>query len=137
MLRILLILIIVTCSGCASYLTLEGSRDIVKQRKAYQTKDAKLIEMVRLGDNGVGMAIDVGNLEAIKERPWMQLGAGLLDTATILGLKYGIDSVTERNESPDLTINVNGNENNTSVIVGEGNTTTANPAYNSYNAGGE
>ena len=124
-------------SGCASYMVYKNSEQKVAARKAFARGDQAAIKAIQLGNNGVGIGIDVSNWETLKEQPLLQLGAAILDAGMIYGGYKGVESLNEDSSDHGTTININGDKNNTTIVNGDGNTTTVTPNLDSNNTTGE
>jgi len=129
----------ISVTGCMSGAVLKESRERVAVRQLEARGDDAAIRAWRAGD-AVGIGIDVSNLEALKEQPWRQAGAALLDAAMAYGAYEGIKALDdELNDSSSsrasdegsgggLNITVTGDANtiNTVNTVGDSNTNTSN-----------
>jgi hypothetical protein len=129
---ILLVSAMLIMQGCVSQRVLEGSERRVAMRKAQITNNQPAIKALKLGEDTVGLGIDVTNLEALKERPFLQIGAALADALIAWGTYEGIKALEEElndddkkaqaeiNSSADGNINIDieGSEN-TTIIVNE------------------
>ena len=133
--------IMVVSNGCMSYMSYQSSADQIKKErilasgnqvamKAIQNGvDADVaIRAIPVGD-GAGIGIDVANLDALTKNPLRQLGAALLDAATIYGVFLGVEEIQNHNDSedskpvtPQITSTSAGGDINTVNITGEGNT---------------
>lgn len=114
-----IILISLMSSGCMSYMVMENSKkEIKRSRSAIQAQD--------LGNGAVGIGFDVGNLEALKEHPWKQLGAAIVDAGLLYGgyvaVKELDDDSGSSSDKSDNNIIVNGNGNVTTIVQGNNNT---------------
>jgi len=109
-------------SGCASYAVYKGSEKQVATKKALASGDEAAIRAVQLGD-GVGVGIDVSNIEALTERPWLQLGAAVLDAVSLYAANEGIKAL---NDDGDTIVEDNTPSNasggDTIIVTGDGNT---------------
>jgi len=126
-------------NGCASYLSYKASKNEIAQNRIAASGDKDAIRAVNLGvapveairaikiDNGVGISVDISNLDALTEHPLRQLGAALLDAALTYGAYQGIQSLNAGGDSNveniNTTLNVN-NADHTSVTVDNSHTTT-------------
>jgi len=125
----ILIAIMTLGSGCVSHYVLEGSRARVAMRRAIISNDERAIRAIKLGEDAVGVGIDVSNWEAIKERPLLQAGAALADAGILYGTYYGIkymdDELDSDDNNPDAEKAAGGGNNtsghDTIVINGDGN----------------
>lgn len=126
------VLILTMMSGCLSSMVYNDSKKKIYTRKAILSNNQRAIRAVQLGDGGVGIGIDVSNLEALSEQPWLQLGAAAGDAALIWGTYQGVKSITDNSShNGDTTsgrdnVNVNGDGN--TVNVGNSKTDTDNSA---------
>jgi hypothetical protein len=111
-------------TGCASYMVYKGSQRQVGLRKAILSGNERAIRAINLGENAVGLGIDISNWEVLSERPFYQLGAAILD----LGVTYGatvladeLSSSGSSDKSNDINVNAGGDSN---LIIGNGNNIT-------------
>ena len=124
-------LIVVSMSGCVSSLVYDSSKKKVMTRKAILSNNATAIRAVQLSNGGVGIGIDVSNLEALTEQPLLQAGAAVADAALMWGAYEGVKSITDNSSHSSTTtsgrdnVNVNGNGN--TVNVGNSKTDTTSP----------
>jgi len=122
--------IMVFANGCMSYAVYKGSQRKVAERKALASGNEAAVKAIRLGDDGVGVGIDVTNLEALTERPWLQLGAALLDAAIVYGTKEAVDSLNSKEDDSNnagagsVNISVSGSDDTTINVNTERDTTT-------------
>ena len=77
-------------------------------------KDPEAIRAVQI-DDGMGIGIDVTNWEAIKEQPFMQAIAAILDAGIIIGSKEAIDKMSKQGQ-PSINMNLN-NSNNDQINI--------------------
>ena len=130
-------LMIPLVAGCLSQNVLEGSRQRVALRKANQienpVKRDRAIKAIDLGDGGVGVGIDVTNMEALKERWALQLGAALGDAGMIYGGYLLLDELEKELNDSNTTFadgpngggaGGNNSGNDTIIVNGDGNITT-------------
>jgi len=105
--------------GCVSKMVFDGSKQQVALRKATITNNETAIKAIKLGDDGVGVGIDVSNWEALKERPWKQAGAAILDAIIISVAKDAIDNLNKDSGSGgDANVNISVSESDdTSISV--------------------
>jgi hypothetical protein len=109
-------------SGCCSYMVMEGSKDQVARRRVLASGNDAAIKAVDMGAGYAAIGIDVGNIEALTERPLLQLGAALLDAAIILGLNEGAKMINEADDDDKGGVTVSGDDNSVTVIQGDDNT---------------
>lgn len=114
-----LVMLAISTSGCLSYMVMEQSRQKVALRKAIQTNNEAAIRAIRLGDDGVGVGINVLALEALTEQPLKQLGAALGDALIIWGAYEGVQSINGDNN--DTSNQDSGRDSNTISVNGNGN----------------
>jgi hypothetical protein len=112
-------------TGCLSVWSESCSRDELTLKKAVLSNNEQAIRAVRLGDNGVGFGIDIGNLEALKYHPVRQIFAAVGDAALLYGAYEGVKSITDNSshngdESSDSSSA--GRDNNDITVNGDGNT---------------
>lgn len=97
------------CSGCASMLAVSSHDSNVNTR-------AKVLHAQPLGNNGVGVGVDLlglntGYFSAWKDQPGMMAGATGLDLITTLGALFMIQKSQESEKSGGaVTITGNGNQ---------------------------
>ena len=113
--------------GCCSYMVMEGSKKRVALRKATIAGDQVAIKAIRLGSDGVGIGIDVTNLEALKERPLLQIGAAILDAGIVYGMYEGLAAIDDDNKDEDdgngINIDVqNSSDVDVNIVNGDNNT---------------
>jgi len=118
-----MISVLVTISGCFSPMVYRESVNKVALRKAILANNQPAIQAIRLGDNGVGLGINVLSLEAITEQPLKQLGAALGDAALIWagyeGVRYAGDQLNG-SDSKDAPSNSSDNGGHTTSVVVNG-----------------
>lgn len=123
-----MVVVSLATSGCLSYNTLKTSNSEINQRKA--------IVAQQLGDDGVGIGVNLLSWEALKEHPWKQLWAAFGDALMLWGANEAKkqiekfiedkndndnedDSDSPKSSAPDTdnphTVNING-DNNTIII---------------------
>jgi hypothetical protein len=128
---ILAIFVILNTSSCLSYNTLKQSNQEINQRNARNAIVAQ-----KLGDDGVGIGVNLLDLEALGLHPWKQLLSACGDALMVWGAseatKYVQKELNNDNEdnaeskggipesssSGDNNITING-DNNSVVINGE------------------
>ena len=125
---ILLVGLVLTSSGCASYLSYKSSqRELMGKRVAASGNDAA-IKAYANGDS-VGIGVNVLAIESIKEHPWRQLGAAVLDVGLLYAANEGIKSVNDnKNNSASgdtsVQVDVSGSDNLVTVFTDANDTTT-------------
>ena len=104
----------VLSSGCASMLVASSSKDKVQRRA---------IVAQQLPGGGVGIGIDLLSWDVLTEQPVMQLGAAVIDAATLYGGYLGVKSLQDQTAHKNKTtaVVVTGNGNNTTIVNGDGN----------------
>lgn len=119
-------------NGCVSHMVMEGSRKQIAMQRAVISGDDAAIKAIRLGDNGAGIGIDISNLDAILERPLLQIGAALTDAALIYAAREIVDAIEEGLEDDsgkeDIVknnIQINGDGNDVVIIDGYDNDSNA------------
>jgi len=117
-------------SGCCSYAVLKDSQKKIAYRRAVAEGNDVAIKAIPMGD-GVGLGIDISNIDALTEQPFMQLGAAILDLLIVYG---GYEALNNDGGSKDdqggIQLTVNGNENSVDLM-------TINGDNNDGNAGGD
>jgi len=109
---ILIILSITTLTtSCCSYLSVADSKEELIKRKVYASGDEVAIKAMNI--NGVAsVGVDISNWEAIKKHPFRQLGAALLDLATVYVADQSMKKLTENDNTetqpqpPTVIINI-------------------------------
>jgi len=144
LMSVLLVVILAMCSGCTSIWSLQCSKDEILRNRIMSSGDQGAIKALRSGvredvciravelDGGAGIGLDVGNLDALTEHPWRQLGAALLDAGMTYGAYLGAQALLDSNDDSEpvnqtvgrdvIQVQVDG-QNNT-VNVGDQTTTT-------------
>lgn len=121
--------ILLSGTGCASYMVYKESRSQVAMRKALITNNQQAIKSLQLGGDASGSGIAVTWMEAISERPWLQLGAGGVDALVAWGAYEGVKAIDGSNgsnseDSKGNKANNNTSGENTTIVQGDGNTVT-------------
>jgi len=117
-------MVLVYCSGCASYMVYKDSQKKVAYRHAVASKNEVAIKAIEMGNGGVGIGIDVTALDALKEQPLMQFFAAILDSGIIYAGYRGVEELNNNDDKhPNTTVIVSGDGNNTTVVNGDGDTT--------------
>ena len=108
----------VFASGCCSYTVLKDSKRRIAYRRAMAEGDEAVLRAVRLGEDGIGLGMDIGNFDALLEQPYTQFGALVLDAIMIYGSYEGIQKLKDdkddkdKDDRPIIQIIVNGEEVN-------------------------
>jgi hypothetical protein len=68
--------VVLSQSGCASYMVARSSQQQVSSRRAIEASQH---------DGGIAIGVNLLSLETLKERPILQIGAAILDAAAIYG----------------------------------------------------
>lgn len=134
--NILLIMLTMPLGGCASYLSMKYSEEEVQRSRIYASGDQKAIKAlsfgvpaesairaVKLDGDGVGIGLDVSNLQALTLHPFRQMGAAILDAGMLYGTYMGVSSMNSGNSGDSTqssgrdttTVNVNGDGNTVST----------------------
>lgn len=125
------VILVFSMSGCISGMVYNQSKQKVALRKAIVSNNTQAINAIKLGDDGVGIGINVLTWEALKEQPLKQFGAAIADALIMWGGYEGVRSLNDSNSGGGNNqdsgrdanqITVNGDNNN--VHVGEETTTT-------------
>jgi len=145
---------VVYMTGCASYMSYSASQNEIAKERILASGDVdaanalragvpakQAIHAVKLGNNGVGLAIDITSMDALKKHPWRQLGAGVLDAALMYGAYEGIDALDDDDDKPGnsgsgTSVNLTDSNNNTINIV-NGDNNDSNNDDNQASHGGE
>ena len=104
----LLLFITLISSSCCSYAVYKSSHRNVALRKATIANNGPAIRAVKMGGDGLGLGIDVSNIEALTERPWAQILAAVIDLVLMYGTYEGVKAVDPANNKGDVHIYVNG-----------------------------
>ena len=113
--KVILALVIASqLTGCASYLSYRSSvKGIATKRVMASGHQGALkamnsgvpaeqaLKAFTFGEDGIGLAVDISNMDAIKEHPYRQLGAGFLDLGTGWGIGEIYKSIKEHNDNDD------------------------------------
>ncbi len=103
-----LIMFIMFSSGCASVLM-------------YRHSEQKAIKAVRV-ENGAGVGVDLSALDVLSQHPFLQIFAAVIDGAILYaGYEALKEGDGQKNEQQMPVVSINGDRNNTSVILGTGN----------------
>ena len=130
-------------SGCASYMVMEGSKKRIAKRKYAQEVRRNPAIKAQVTEDGFMIGVDIANLEALQERPWLQLGAAILDGALGYGAYRAIDGMdggsSGGRSGDEVNVTVTGNEGDTSVNIntGDQNERVNNSDQSSEYSGGE
>lgn len=116
--------ILLNTNGCLSYNTLKQSNQEINQRKARGAIVAQ-----PLGNDGVGIGVDLLNLEALGEHPWKQLLSALGDALMVWGATEATKYVQKElnkdddddNAKSDVPSGLNGSDNGANNITINGN----------------
>jgi len=114
----------VSSSGCVSYLSYKDSQREIVGRRVAASGNENAIRAYAMGDT-VGIGINVLAYEALTEHPWRQLGAAILDAGTLWVLSEGIQELnSNRSKSRDSNgVTINGEGNNVTIVNNSDNTT--------------
>ena len=105
----LLLFITLIGSSCCSYAVYKGSHKNVALRKATLANNEPAIRAVTMGGDGLGLGIDVSNIETLTERPWVQVVAAIIDLALMYGTYEGVKAVDPANDNRgDINVYVMG-----------------------------
>lgn len=113
-------------SGCLSSWSLDSSKqELALQQhqmalqKAIMSNNETAIRAVQLDNGGVGIGVDISNLQALTQHPIRQLGAAVGDAALIWGAYEGVKSFTDNSSHSSTSgrdqVNVTGDGNNVNV----------------------
>lgn len=119
----LTVLLALSMTGCLSSMVYRDSEQKVALRKAVLSNNERAIQAIRLGDNGVGVGINVLALEAIKEQPIKQLGAAIGDALIIWGAYEGVTWAADEinGDNNESTKQDSGRDSNQITVTGDGN----------------
>lgn len=125
-----LALVILSQTGCFSYVAYDYNRKNAIVRKARLMNDDAAIKAVQLGNNGVGIGIDVTALESLGsvKALLLQTAAALGDAVVIGAAQEGLNSLNQSlsDKNNTLTINNNGDGYINVTITQNTSTTTIN-----------
>ena len=93
-----LLAIIINCGGCASYLAHQNSVRRVGLKRALAVKDPEVLRAVALGD-GIAVGIDVSNIDALLDEPWVKLFCGAIDAAIIYAAKEIVEDYNDKSSN--------------------------------------
>jgi len=116
-LKIMFIVAIIMLSGCASMYSVHSSRKELGEQS---------IRAVQVED-GVGIGVDISNLDAIKLHPWRQAGCAVVDAFTFYAVYEGINALEEedkKEEKEPQVIKDTDTSRDTIIVNGDNNTTT-------------
>jgi hypothetical protein len=130
-------------TGCASYMSMKSSEEEIQRGRVYASGDSRAIKAVNLGipatsairavkldGDGIGIGLDVSNLQALSLHPFRQVGAAVLDAGMLYGAYVGIDSLNSSKDSGNNTVggdqtSINGDGNTVNVRTSDESTTSA------------
>ena len=119
---IILLLICLINSGCASYLVYNNSREKIILRNAVNSKDNNAIKAIALNNGGAGIGIDIASCDTLTEQPFLQFMAALYDALTIYGGYKVEKSVAGSSSGHSLSsITISGQNNNVVIVNGDNN----------------
>jgi len=101
---ILLVAIMVASSGCASYMSQQASERELIGKRVKMSGDTGAIKAYNLGQNAVGIGIDVAFLESLTEHPVRQFLAALTDAAILYGIGYGVNELLDDSDDSGSTV---------------------------------
>jgi hypothetical protein len=144
LLVLVLCMIALFTSGCASYYSLSCSQDEIAKERIIASGNKDAIGAVNQGvpaaqalkvipiQGGAILAIDLLDWEVFIKHPIRQLLAAGAD----FGTGYGLYSLaTQKNkDKPSVQISVNGNGNTTTSNTGNNNSNMGNPDYSTDNS---
>ncbi len=137
-----MLVIMVLANSCASYAVYKKSERKVLTRRALAIGDQAAIKAVKLGDDGVGVGIDITKWDTLTEQPLLQLGAAILDAIIAYGAYNGVkaldDSVNNSAPSTESGVKItfsDSNYNTVNIINGDNN--NGNNDDNAISNGGE
>lgn len=119
-------------SGCLSYWSYKSAEDEIRRERVYASGDQNAIKNIRMGvsgenairamrigDDGVGIGIDVSNWQALTKHPVRQIGAAIVDAAMMYGAYEGVKSLSDSGNDDDKS-NYSAGDNST-INVNSGN----------------
>lgn len=100
-------------TGCLSNGVLQESKKKIALKKAISSDNQPAIRAIKLGDDGIGLGIDVGNLEALKEQLFKQIGAAIGDALIVWAGYEAANQIKGLNDnnSSGISITINGDGN--------------------------
>lgn len=134
-------------TGCTSVMSYKYSADEIAQKRILASGNKAATDAMRMGvspqsalkviplEGGAGLMLDITALDALSEHPWRQLGAAILDGAMTYGTYkfgenqgwWGSGNTSDVNDSSKKNdINITGDGNHTTIVTGDGNTTSSN-----------
>lgn len=123
---IFMVVLVALVSGCFSPAVYSQSKQKVALRKAIISNNQAAIQAIKLGDDGVGLGIDVTKLEALKEQPLKQAAAAIGDALLIWGGYEGVrwagDQIDNGGSKSSSRSTTAGRDANDVIINGDGNT---------------
>ena len=127
-------LMLLSMSGCASYMNVVSGKKELMGKRIYASGDEPAIKAYNLGNGNVGIGFDILATDVIKAHPFRTLGAAVLDAGMAYGAYRGVEALSyskEDNNGRELTVTTNGDGNIFNINSGD----TASPAGNNSNAG--
>ena len=128
------LVVLVLTSGCLSPMVYNQSKQKVGLRKAIEADNNPAIKAFKLGEDGVGLGVNVLALDVLSEQPLKQLGAaigdGLLIWAGYEGVKYIDNKLNNENNNSGGGGNSSDNSGRTDSTV-----VIVNGAYNDTRTG--
>ena len=115
-----LVTIMVANTGCLSLLSYNASKREIMEEMVVASGNQKGIDAlksgakpeqalraVQLDNNGIGMGLDVGNIDALLKHPVRQTAAGVGDVGLLWGAKELVDRLgSTKSSGNNITVNV-------------------------------
>lgn len=96
-----IVVMMVTMSGCMSYMSIQNSKEELIKRKVYMSGDEVAIKAMNI--NGVSsIGVDISNWEAIKKHPWRQLGSAILDLGAVYLADQTIENLNTKEDKDEV-----------------------------------
>ncbi len=117
---------VIALNGCVSGYVLKDSKQQIAMRKATIANNERAIKDMEAGKSYKDAGVEVGNWEAIKEQPLIQVGALIADALIIWGGAEGVQWIADQSGDGDgersTTQNASGRDTTIVEINGDGNT---------------
>ena len=105
-------LVCVTSSGCCSYMSYKSSERELIGRKIQASGDAGAIKAYNLGQDAVGIGVNVLAIESITEHPIRQILAAVADAGLLYAVGYGISELNTSSGDDDADLPENATDSN-------------------------
>jgi len=116
------VLLVLSVTGCLSSAVYSDSKQKVAIRQAIISNNQVAIKAIKLGDDGIGVGINVLAWDVIKEQPVKLTVAALADAALVYAGYEGVKYIVDEFDSNDSSNNQDsGRDSNQVTINGDGN----------------